>query len=125
MPSPTSRLSDALWSLRREFGLGNDLDRIRKAIIFEQTLSQDRIDGLFIIYPKRVPEDYKSALLARIQEIVRQYWIYCSTRKGYHKIAKGIIFLENVARFRFEGCQLVYDKNTGYRLEIKPERLKK
>jgi len=105
--------------------MGNDLDRIRKPIVFEQNLTQDQIDGLFVTYPKRTPEDFKSALLARIQQIVRQYYIYRATKKGYHKVRKGISFLENVARYQFGGCILVEDKINGFQLELKPELRKK
>lgn len=115
----TSRLSDTLWSLRREFGMENDLDRIRKPIIFEWNLNSDQVDDLFTNYPKRVPEDFRAALLARIQEVVRLYWAYISTHKGFRKLWQGIMFLENVTRLKFEGCILVYNKNTGYRLELK------
>ncbi len=121
----TTRLNDALWSLRREFGMETDIDRICRATRFKQTLSPEQIDDLFISYPKRVPEDFKSALIARIQEIVRMYWAYRVDQKGFHKLRKGILFLENVARFRFAGCRLVEDKVTGFQLEIKPELLKK
>lgn len=121
----TSRLKDALWSIRREFGLGNDLDRIIPFIIRDEAMSSDRLDGLFVAYPKRVPEDYISALLARIQRIVRQHEAYRSTRKGYHKVLKGVYFLENVARYRFDGCVLVKDKIVGWRLELKLENKKK
>lgn len=117
----TSRLNDALWSLRREFGMGSDLDRLRKPILFEWDMPPEKVDDLFTNYPKRVPADYKAALLDRIQEVIRLYWAYINTKKGFHRLWHGILFLENVARCRaFEGCQLVHDKNTGYRLELKP-----
>jgi len=99
----TNRLNDTLWSLRREFGMENDLDRIRKPIVFERNLNSDQVDDLFTNYPKRVPEDFRTALLARIQEVVRLYWAYISTHKGFHKLWQGILFLENVTRFKFEG----------------------
>jgi len=121
----TSRLKDALWSIRREFELGNDLDRIIRCIIFDNDISQDRLDSLFVSYPKRVPEDFVSALLARIQQIVRQYWAYCSTHKGYHKVLKGIYFLENVARYRFDKCILIEDKIYGFKLDLRSEYKKK
>ena len=121
----TSRLKDAVWSIRREFGLESDLDRIIPFLVRDENLSPERLDDIFIVYPKRVPEDYKSALLAKIQRIVRQYYVYRLTKKGYHKIVKGIHFLENVARYRFEGCLLVEDKIVGFQLELKPEHLKK
>lgn len=121
----TSRLKDAIWSIRREFGLENDLDRIILFLVRDENLSPEQLDKVFIVYPKRVPEDYKSALLARIQQIVRQYYAYRLTKKGYHRILKGIYFLENVIRFGFEGCLLVEDKIVGFQLELRPEHLKK
>ena len=120
-----SRLKDAVWSIRQAFGLENDLDRIIPFLVRDENLSPERLDQVFIVYPKRVPEDYKSALLARIQQIVRQYYVYRLTKKGYHKILKGIYLLENVVRHGFGGCRLVEDKVVGFQLELKPEHLKK
>ena len=120
-----SRLKDALWSLRRRYGMENDLDRILPFIVFERDLNRDQLEDLFVTRSRRVPEDFKSALLARIQQIVRYYWAYRETHKGYHKVLKGIIFLENVTRFGFEGCRLIEDENTGYQLELKSEYRKK
>ena len=118
----TSRLNDTLWSLRREFGMENDLDRIRKPIIFERNLNSNQVDDLFTNYPKRVPEDFRAALLARIQEVVRLYWTYISTHKGFRKLWQGILFLENGARYKCEGCRLTYDPNDGYRLELRKKK---
>ena len=115
----TSRLKDVLWTLRQQIGIEADVDRIIPYLAFEKNLDQDQLENLFITHPVRTPEAWKPALLARIREIVRYYWSYRTTRKGYHKVLKGIIFLENVARQGFDGCKLVFDKNTGYRLEVK------
>lgn len=94
-----------------------DIDRLVSFIVFDREFGED----IFITYPIRIPEDFKSALLARIREVTRHYWRYHQTRKGYHKILKGLFFLEAVARHRFEGCLLVEDKNKGFQLELKPE----
>ena len=114
-----TRLKDALWSVRQRHGMESDIDRIIPYLVFEQNLSEDALGNLFVDYPKRVPEDFKLALIAQIQQIVRLYWQYQQTRKGYHKILKGVIFLENVVRYGFEGCRLIFDKNTGYHLELR------
>ena len=116
-----SRFKDVLWSLQREFGMKTDIDRIISFIVFDRKFDED----IFITYPVRIPEDFKSALLARIREITRQYWRYQQTRKGYHKILKGILFLEAVARHRFVGCRLVEDKAGSFQLELRSEHLKK
>jgi hypothetical protein len=105
--------------------LKDTIDRVLPFIVFEQKLNRDQLENLLVTYPKRVPEDFKAALIVRIQQIIRQYWSYCSTRKGYHKVLKGVVFLENVARYGFEGCQLVPVKSVGYQLELKPEHRKK
>lgn len=116
MTSVASRFKDALWSIRRAFGMEADIDRIIPFVVFERELDETKV---FLTYPRRIPEHFQSALLARIREIVRQYDCYRRTKKGYHKIIKGIIFLENVVRVGFDGCVLVEDKNDGFRLELK------
>ena len=116
MTSIASRFKDALWSVRRAFGMEADIDRIISFVVFERELDETKV---FLTYPRRIPEHFQSALLARIREIVRQYDYYRRSRKGYHKVVKGIIFLENVVRVGFEGCSLVEDKNNGFRLELK------
>lgn len=121
MTSIATRFRDALWSIKREFGMEADIDRIISFVVFERDFNEN----ILIAYPKRIPEDFKMALLARIQQIVRQYWAYRQTKKGYHRVVKGILFLENVARYRFDGCQLVEDKIVGWQLELKPEHKKK
>lgn len=118
MTPVSSRMKDALWSIRRQYGMESDLDRIIKFIVFDQNFTEN----LFVDYPTRIPEVFTSALLARIRQTIREYWTYRQTRKGYHKVIKGIIFLEDVARYGFEGCQLVPDKNTGYVLELKGDK---
>ena len=116
MTSVGSRFKDALWSLRRAFGMEADLDRIISYVAFDRELDESKV---FITYPRRVPEHFQSALLARIREIVRQYERYRLTKKGYHKIIKGVRFLENVVRVGFDGCCLSEDANDGFRLELK------
>ena len=115
------RFRDALWSIRREFGMETDIDRIISFIVFDRKFNED----MFITYPKRVPEDFRSALLARIRDIVRQYYAYRLTKKGYHRVLKGIYFLENVVRYGFKGCLLIEDKAGSFRLALRPEHLKK
>lgn len=117
-----SRLKDVLWSVRQQFGLENDIDRLISFIAFERTLTEDQLNDLFISYPKRIPEEFRAVLIARIQQIIRQYWAYCQTQKGYHKVLRGVLFLENVCRYKQEGCRLVDTGSTGYRLELKPVR---
>ena len=102
-----------------------DLDRILRFVVFDRDLDENQLEDLFATYPGRIPEDFGSALLERIRQITRQYWSYRRVRKGYHKVLRGIIFLENVARFGYEGCQLFHDSRFGWRLEVKPELLKK
>lgn len=116
MTSVASRFKDALWSLRRAFGMEADIDRIISYVVFDRDLDESKI---FLAYPRRTPEDFRSALLVRIKEIVRQYERYRCTKKGYHKIVKGIVFLENVVRVGADGCCLSEDKNDGFRLELK------
>ncbi len=119
MSQPAHRLRDALGSIRRRYGMETDLDRIIGFLVFNKVLTEEQLNDLFIAYPTRVPEDFKSALLARIQKIIRQYWNYQRDKTGYHKIIRGVRFLENVARHGFGGCRLRPDKLVGYRLELK------
>ncbi|MCK5602730.1 hypothetical protein KAR91_12695 [Candidatus Pacearchaeota archaeon] len=116
MTNIASRFKDALWSIRRAFGMEPDLDRIINFVAFDRDLDETKV---FITYPRRIPEDFRSALLARIREIVRQYDRYRCSKKGYHRVVKGIMFLENVARVGADGCCLSEDKNDGFRLELK------
>ncbi len=116
MTSVASRFKDALWSLRRAFGMEADLDRIISYVAFDRELDETKI---FLTFSRRTPEHFQSALLARIREIVCQYDCYRRTKKGYHKIIKGVRFLEEVARNGFDGCYLSEDKNDGFRLELK------
>lgn len=126
MTKIASRLKDVLWSIRRRYGMETDIDQCLPLIVFERIFTQDQLDNLFITYSKRTPEDFKSALLNRIRQAVCQYMTYLRSKKGYHKVLKCIVFLENVVRYGLsEGCRLVFDENTGYILEIKPEHLKK
>lgn len=113
------RLKDALWSLRMRFGMEADIDRVFPFVISDQKLDREQLENLFIAYPKLVPEDFKSALVARIRQIIRQYWAFRNTRKGFHKIIRNILFLEEVARFGFDGCRLVHNQSTGYQLVLK------
>ena len=124
MTPEANRLRDVLWSLRREFGLEADIDRFF-TIVTRDRLTEDQMNNLIVSYPLRVPEDFKSALLARMQQSVRRFWLYRKTRKGRHLILQDILFLENVARHRFAGCRLVEDEVVGFVLELKPEHLKK
>ena len=116
MTSVASRFKDALWSMRRAFGMEADIDPIISYVAFDRELDETKV---FITYPRRVPEHFQSALLARIQEIVRQYEHYRLVKKGYHRVIKGIQFLENVVRVGFDGCLLIEDANDGFRLELK------
>ena len=113
------RLKNALWSVRRQFGLSGDIDRLLPFIVFERKITKTRLEDLFITYPKRVPEDFKSALVARIQQLMRQYWRYRTSKQGYQKVKRGVLFLEDVARRGFEGCRLVEDDIVGFQLELK------
>ncbi len=119
MTKVASRLKDTLWSLRRRFGMENDLDRFFACIVFERELTEDQFENLFVSYPKRVPANFISTLLAQVCNTVRVYRKYCLTRKGYHRVIKGIVFLENVVRVGALGCVVVPDSVTGYRLELK------
>lgn len=120
MPIPIAdRFKGALWSLRDRFGVQPDVDRIFPFIAFSQTLTAEGLEMLFLPYTERVPQDFKAALIARIQEATRNYWEYIETRQGFHKILKSIVFLENVARVGEIGCRFRYDENTGYHLELK------
>ncbi len=120
MPIPIAdRFKGALWSLRERFGVQPDVDRIIPFIAFGRILTAEGLEQLFLPYTERVPEDFKAALIARIQEATRNYWEYTTTRKGFHRILKDIIFLENVARFGESGFRLRYDENVGYHLELK------
>ncbi len=116
-----SRFKDALLSLRRQYGLESDIDRVLPFIVFDQDLTENQLVNLLVDYPSRVPEDFKAALVAEIQHLVRAYWVYRTTRKGYHKVLRGVRFLEDVARHGFDGCQLTRDKVVGYVLELKPQ----
>ena len=110
------RFKDALWSVRHALGMEAELDRIIRYVAFNHDLDETKV---FPNYPRRVPGHFQSALLAHIREIVRQYERYRETGKGYHKVIKGVQFLENVARVGFDGCCLSEDKNDGFRLELK------
>jgi len=125
MTSIAVRLKDALWSLRRRYGMESDIDRIIPFLVFERELTQDQLESLFTTYSRHTPEDFKSALIIRIQQIVRHYWQYNRVHEGYHKVLKGIRFLENVVRFGFEGCRLIHTHSVGYQIELKPEHPKK
>ena len=116
--SIASRFKDAVWSTRQRFKLAHDLDRIISYLAFEQDLDENALNDLFLDHPKRVPYDFGMALIARIQEITRQYWTYQQTHKGYHKIRRSVIFLENVCRVGFEGCRLTPDESVGHVLEL-------
>ena len=116
MTSVASRFKDALWSIRRAFGMESDLDRIISYVAFDRELDESKV---FITYPRRIPEDFRSALLARIREIVRQYEHYRLMKKGYHRVIKGVRFLENVVHVGADGCCLSEDKNDGFRLGLK------
>ncbi len=116
MTPVASRFKDALWSLRRAFGMEADLDRIISYVAFDRELDENKV---FLTYTRRVPEHFQSALLTRIREIVRQYEHYRLMKKGYHRVIKGVRFLEEVARVGFDGCVLIEDKNDGFRLELK------
>lgn len=121
MTPVASRLKDALWSIRCRYGMENDIDRIIPFLVFDRDLSRTELEDLLVDYPKRPPADFKSALLAQIQKTIRVYWFYRVNRKGYHKVLKGIYFLEHVVRYGFEGCCLIFDADTGYYIELKPE----
>ncbi len=110
------RFKDALWSVRHALGMEADLDRIIRYVAFNHDLDETKV---FLTFSRRTPEHFQSALLTCIREIVRQYERYRETKKGYHKVIRGVQFLENVARVGFDGCILVEDKNDGFRLELK------
>ena len=113
------RLKDAIWSVRKEYGLEADIDRVFPFIALEQNLTLDQLNGLFADRPKRTPFDFGLALFARIKQTVYYYWQYKQTGKGYHRVVKGIIFLENVVRHGEKGCRLVEDQSVGFVLELK------
>jgi len=125
MISVANRLKDAIWSIRRRFGLETDIDRVFPFIAFDRGLNRDQLEDLFIVYPKRTPEDFNSALIIRIQKIVRRYWEYRLNHKGYHRVLKDIFFLEKVVRYGYEGCRLIEDADVGFVLQLKPEYRKK
>lgn len=118
----SSRLKDVLWSIRRQYGMESDIDRVIPFIAFERNLSRDQFNDLFVTYPDQIPEDFKSTLLARIREAVYLYREYRQTHKGYHRILRGVIFLEAVARHGFDGCTLTADTTGSYRLELKGKK---
>ena len=100
----TSRLKDAVWSVRRRYGMESDIDRIIPYLAFDgHFTNEDQLNKLLVTYPKRTPEDFKAATIILIQDTVRAYWSYRQTQKGYHRILKGIV------------------KNTGFQLVLKPE----
>ena len=68
--SITNRFKDVLWSLKREFGLAADIDRIITPVAFERIrgMDQDQLEDLFISPPRRTPADFHAALLAEIMQ---------------------------------------------------------
>ena len=116
-----NRLKDALWGIRRQYGLTADIDRIFPFIVFEREFTED----LFIDYPRRIPKDFNSALLDLIRHVVRLYASYISERKNYHKVLRGILALEDTVRHGPDAYDLLEDKNTGFFLQLKPRFMKK
>ena len=117
--SIANRFKDTLWSVRQRFKLEQDLDPIIKYLSFEQDLDENALNDLFIDHPTRVPFNFNAVLIARVQQITRQYWTYQQTRKGYHKVRRGILFLEDVCRVGPKGCVLLPDKIVGHTLELR------
>lgn len=126
--SITGRFKDAVWSVRQQFRLGQDLDKIVHYLAFEQDLDENALNDLFIDHPTRIPYDFNAALIARIQQITRQYWAYQQNRKGYHRILRSVLFLEDICRVGFRGCRLTPDEFVGHILELNyvpPKKKKK
>jgi len=122
MTTIAGRLRDILLALKKQFGMASDLDRLIPYVAFEKDLTRDQLNNLFVTYPARVPEDYRSALVIEIQKTIRRYWHYCQSKPtptSRAKIKASIIFLEEVVRRGFEGCILTPDKVVGFRLELK------
>ena len=120
MNAISSRLKDALWSIRRQVGLEPTIDRVMPLVAFEKNITRDQLNQLLIDYPERVPDDLKAALTARIQEIIRHYWFYQQNGKGFFRVQTGVFFLENVARYGLKGCYLHSNPHTGFRLKLIP-----
>lgn len=119
MTPTASRLKDVLWSIRRRFGMETDIDRLFPLFVFDRKWTREQVEDLFITYPKRTPEEFRAALVAYIRQTIRHYWQFDQTRKGYHKVLKGVKFLENVVRCGSEGCRLVEDKFGSFCLELR------
>ena len=119
MTSVASRLKDALWSVRRKFGMESDIDRLIPYLAFEREVSDDQFNALFATYPKRIPEAFKPALFAHIKLTMRLYYQYRRFKRQYHKLITAIAFIENVVRYGFEKCNLVPDNTVGYKLQLK------
>ncbi len=119
MTAIASRLKDALWSIRRRYGCEPDIDRIIPFLVFNHQPDLYQLNNILISYPNHTPEDFKAALVIRIQQTTRAYWTYQQTRKGYYRLLKRILFLEAVVRCGFEGCDLVFNETRGYELELK------
>ena len=119
-----NRLKDALWNLRQRIpGLEADVDRFLPYVLLKQELTDDQFESLFIAYPKRVPEDFKSALVARIHQVLRKLRKHrLQGKPGAVEMLREIQFLEAAARGGFDGCRLIVDEIVGYRLELKPKR---
>ena len=114
-----TRLKDVLWSLRTMYHIGADLDRVIPFIALNQRLNKEQLDALFFAYPIRTPADFRATLIARVEKIVRDYWVFATSKKGYPTVLRGILFLEGVARAGIEGCIIVPDNIVGFHLELK------
>ena len=120
------RLRDVLWSLRQRY-VGTPVvpcvDRIMPYLVFNQTLTQDMLNELFIPYPKRTPKDYYAALCVRVCNTVQIYWEFLQVDTAHtivqtvipatHKaVLSAILDLEHILR---DGdYSLVEDPIVGY-----------
>lgn len=93
----SSRLKDALWSLRRRFGIGRDINKIIEFVIFDTPVTERQIDEIVGVDP-RSHGNFDLNLITQAHQTFLQYRQYQQTGKGYHRVMKGIIALENAAR---------------------------
>ncbi len=116
------RLRDVLLLVRRKYGMEPVIDRLLPYLTQEQDISGDRFSQLLPTCEVRVPADHRAATIARIREVVQDYWGFRKLGKGRHKVLGGIRFLKALAEARhgFEGYSFEHDETTGYRLIATP-----
>lgn len=109
----TLRLKTILEALRARWGLEHEIDRFLSYIALDLNLTED---DLFPVRVTEIPNDFKMAVIAQIQRIIRGYCRWRKDKRGIHKVLTGIKFLESILEHGEEGFTFVHEVPTGYRL---------